>query len=166
MASCYRHKDRETGVSCGHCGRPLCPDCVRHGPTGVRCRDCLRLPRTAMGVATSRQLLRAAVCALLVAVPGGLLFGWLHLGGLWPAALLGLLIGSAALAGSRHHRDLPVQIVAALMAMLSMLIATLLPIASSVRHLAIGPLLALLSSPRGVVLFLATGVAAVARFRF
>ena len=39
---CYRHHDRETFVSCGKCGKPLCPDCVHHGPVGVRCVDCLR----------------------------------------------------------------------------------------------------------------------------
>ena len=44
--TCYRHRDRETWVSCGRCGRPLCPDCVRHGPVGVRCDDCLRPARS------------------------------------------------------------------------------------------------------------------------
>lgn len=39
---CYRHPNRETYVSCGKCGKPLCPDCVNHGPVGVRCADCLR----------------------------------------------------------------------------------------------------------------------------
>ena len=42
---CYRHANRETRVSCGRCGKYLCPDCVRHGPVGVRCSDCLRTPR-------------------------------------------------------------------------------------------------------------------------
>lgn len=40
--TCYRHPQRPTWVSCGRCGQPLCPDCVRHGPVGVRCADCLR----------------------------------------------------------------------------------------------------------------------------
>lgn len=40
--TCYRHPDRETWVSCGRCGKPLCPDCMRHGPVGVRCVECLR----------------------------------------------------------------------------------------------------------------------------
>jgi len=25
MATCYRHPNRETGVSCSNCGRPICP---------------------------------------------------------------------------------------------------------------------------------------------
>lgn len=38
---CYRHPNRETLVTCGRCGRPLCPDCMHHGPVGVRCTECL-----------------------------------------------------------------------------------------------------------------------------
>ncbi|MEI6520678.1 MAG: hypothetical protein WCO98_11675 [bacterium] len=40
--TCYRHPDRITAVSCGKCGKPLCPDCINHGPVGIRCIDCLR----------------------------------------------------------------------------------------------------------------------------
>ena len=36
---CYRHPDRETGVSCSECGRPICPDCMTFGPVGIRCPD-------------------------------------------------------------------------------------------------------------------------------
>ncbi len=38
---CYRHPDRKTYVSCGRCGKPLCPDCMRFGPVGIRCDECL-----------------------------------------------------------------------------------------------------------------------------
>lgn len=36
---CYRHPDRETGVSCSECGRGICPDCMTFGPVGIRCPD-------------------------------------------------------------------------------------------------------------------------------
>jgi membrane associated rhomboid family serine protease len=42
MAVCYRHKDRETGVSCSNCGNPICPDCMTATPVGMRCPDCAR----------------------------------------------------------------------------------------------------------------------------
>jgi membrane associated rhomboid family serine protease len=42
MASCYRHPDRETGVSCSNCGRPICPDCMTPTPVGMRCPECSR----------------------------------------------------------------------------------------------------------------------------
>lgn len=36
---CYRHPDRETGVSCSDCGRGICPDCMTFGPVGIRCPE-------------------------------------------------------------------------------------------------------------------------------
>jgi membrane associated rhomboid family serine protease len=39
LQRCYRHPDRETGVSCSECGRPICPDCMTFGPVGIRCPD-------------------------------------------------------------------------------------------------------------------------------
>jgi membrane associated rhomboid family serine protease len=39
MLTCYRHPDRETGVSCSECGRGICPDCMHFGPVGIRCPD-------------------------------------------------------------------------------------------------------------------------------
>jgi membrane associated rhomboid family serine protease len=40
MATCYRHPNRETGVSCSNCGNPICPDCMTSTPVGMRCPDC------------------------------------------------------------------------------------------------------------------------------
>src|SRR5689334_2056542 len=42
MATCYRHPNRETGVSCSNCGKPICPDCMTATPVGMRCPDCSR----------------------------------------------------------------------------------------------------------------------------
>lgn len=38
--ACYRHPDRETGVSCSNCGRPICPECMTPTPVGMRCPEC------------------------------------------------------------------------------------------------------------------------------
>jgi membrane associated rhomboid family serine protease len=38
--TCYRHPDRETGVSCSNCGRPICPECMTSTPVGMRCPEC------------------------------------------------------------------------------------------------------------------------------
>jgi membrane associated rhomboid family serine protease len=40
--TCYRHPDRETGVSCSSCGRPICPECMTPTPVGMRCPECAR----------------------------------------------------------------------------------------------------------------------------
>jgi membrane associated rhomboid family serine protease len=40
--TCYRHPDRETGVACSNCGRPICPECMTSTPVGMRCPECAR----------------------------------------------------------------------------------------------------------------------------
>jgi membrane associated rhomboid family serine protease len=42
MATCYRHPNRETGVSCSNCDRPICPDCMTPTSVGMRCPECAR----------------------------------------------------------------------------------------------------------------------------
>src|SRR4051794_25324598 len=38
--TCYRHPNRETGVSCSSCGKPICPECMTPTPVGMRCPEC------------------------------------------------------------------------------------------------------------------------------
>lgn len=42
MQTCYRHPNRETGVSCSNCGRPICPECMTSTPVGMRCPECAK----------------------------------------------------------------------------------------------------------------------------
>jgi membrane associated rhomboid family serine protease len=39
LPTCYRHPDRETGLSCSECGRPICTECMTVAPVGLRCPD-------------------------------------------------------------------------------------------------------------------------------
>src|SRR4051794_21185627 len=39
MPYCYRHPDRETGLSCSECGRPICYECMTTAPVGLRCPE-------------------------------------------------------------------------------------------------------------------------------
>jgi membrane associated rhomboid family serine protease len=47
---CYRHPDRETGVSCSDCGRGICPDCMTFGAVGIRCPEHAGKPQGAAKV--------------------------------------------------------------------------------------------------------------------
>ncbi|MEV7795421.1 rhomboid family intramembrane serine protease [Streptomyces sp. NPDC087512] len=39
---CYRHPDRETGIRCTRCERPICPECMVNASVGFHCPDCAR----------------------------------------------------------------------------------------------------------------------------
>jgi len=39
---CYVHPNRETGLRCNRCERPICAQCAIHTPTGYRCKECVR----------------------------------------------------------------------------------------------------------------------------
>jgi len=68
--TCYRHADRETWVTCGRCGKPLCPDCMMHGPVGVRCRECL-VPQGTTGTAGTLdpdRVKKAVTAAIVLAL--------------------------------------------------------------------------------------------------
>jgi membrane associated rhomboid family serine protease len=94
MEVCYRHPNRETGVSCSSCGRPICPDCMTTTPVGMRCPECAR-ERTRVrhfrGGAAETPLVTYVLIganvavAIVVAVLGGAGTGlgsdWIHRNG-------------------------------------------------------------------------------------
>lgn len=41
VPTCYRHRDRETYISCQRCGRPICPDCMTEAAVGFQCPECV-----------------------------------------------------------------------------------------------------------------------------
>jgi hypothetical protein len=63
---CYRHPDRETGLYCVQCGRPICTECVRPAFVGQLCPECARerRPRNYQ-VSTSTLLLTGSVTFML-----------------------------------------------------------------------------------------------------
>ncbi len=61
---CYRHPDRETGLSCSECGRPVCADCANFGPVGIRCPDHASVRQGSAARIKPRPVLRAPGVAL------------------------------------------------------------------------------------------------------
>ena len=42
---CYRHPDREAGVTCQRCDRTICPECMHQASVGVHCPECVQQNR-------------------------------------------------------------------------------------------------------------------------
>ncbi|MFG2498389.1 rhomboid family intramembrane serine protease [Streptomyces sp. NPDC048441] len=106
LPGCYRHPDRETGISCNRCERPICPECMISASVGFQCPECVRegsgtghaptanQPRTLAGgsIADDPRLITKIILGLNAAVfiavlaMGDRLVNELVLVGAWPPA--------------------------------------------------------------------------------
>ncbi len=68
MATCYRHSNRETGVSCSNCGRPICPDCMTATSVGMRCPVCAKQRTKVRTAATMNAEPRVTVAIIVTCV--------------------------------------------------------------------------------------------------
>ena len=77
MEACYRHPNRETGVSCSNCGRPICPDCMTPTSVGMRCPECARQRQDVrtMRATSDAPVLTYILIGINVAVALGALMG-------------------------------------------------------------------------------------------
>ena len=78
MEVCYRHPNRETGVRCSNCDRPICPDCMTSTSVGMRCPECARQGRTrvrTINSLTNEPQLTYILIAVNVLAGLGSLFG-------------------------------------------------------------------------------------------
>jgi hypothetical protein len=83
---CYRHPDRETGLHCIQCGRPICGECATMTSVGQLCPDDRRARRPSNYKVSAADVIVGGVVALfasaLVALPVALFvgrlgfFGW------------------------------------------------------------------------------------------
>jgi hypothetical protein len=93
---CAAHPDVETELSCGKCGRPICPDCMVQTPVGIRCRDCARLKRLPTFSVSKRRYLIASGVGLAVAAAAGALWAVIAHVTLFFSILIPAAIGYAA----------------------------------------------------------------------
>jgi membrane associated rhomboid family serine protease len=125
MPTCYRHPDRETGLSCSECGRPICTECMTAAPVGLRCPDhagsrkvvkapriVRRAPSGATDALVTKSLIAANVVIYLITAvqgrglnaPGGrLFFEWLLYGPLVASGGWWRLVTAAFLHASILH---------------------------------------------------------------
>ena len=95
--TCYRHPDRETGVSCSSCGRPICTACMTPTPVGMRCPECARERTRVRTVATLTE--EPVVTYVLIALNVAAFVGSLAAGGAVASRGGGSVIDNGALFG-------------------------------------------------------------------
>lgn len=72
---CYRHPDRETGLRCNRCGKPICAKCARRVATGYRCPDCIKSLQKTFDTAKPIDFVLGFVVAAVLSYIGAMLIG-------------------------------------------------------------------------------------------
>lgn len=62
---CYRHTDRETGLRCIQCERPICAECATPTPVGQLCPECRRERRPRNYQVSAGNVILGGLVALL-----------------------------------------------------------------------------------------------------
>jgi hypothetical protein len=76
---CYRHPNRETGLHCTNCNRPICAECATPTSVGQICPECRKLRRPVNYQVSPRDVILGGIvgffASALVALPLGLFLG-------------------------------------------------------------------------------------------
>jgi hypothetical protein len=115
---CANHPSRTTGVRCSDCGKPICPDCMVFSPVGVKCRECSKLPRSALVTLRPSRAVKAVGASLGVGTLAG--FGYyMLLGGIgffffafFIGMAIGALVGEAVSRASGRYHGLETALIA------------------------------------------------------
>lgn len=91
---CTWHSDRETLLRCARCGKPMCPECARPHPVGLRCKECMRETRSPLYRVSAGRYAVAGVTALASGSAAALLLAAIfgQLGGIF-ALIIGFVGG-------------------------------------------------------------------------
>jgi hypothetical protein len=77
---CYRHPDRETGLHCSVCGRPICAECATVTPVGQICPDDRKARRPLNYQISAVDVIVAVVVALFASALVAFLLSLFRLG--------------------------------------------------------------------------------------
>jgi hypothetical protein len=109
---CYVHPNRETGLRCNQCERPICTTCAIRTPTGYRCKECVKGQQKKFETAEWYDYLFgfsvAGILSLIASILAGLVSGFgIFLFFLVAAAAstVGVVIAESARFVTRRHRS-------------------------------------------------------------
>jgi hypothetical protein len=77
---CYRHPERETGLHCTQCGRPICGECATMTPVGQLCPDDRRARRPSNYQVSAGDVIVAGLVAFFATAVVAFLLGLFRLG--------------------------------------------------------------------------------------
>ncbi len=89
---CAKHRNVETNLACGKCGKPICPKCLVQTPVGVRCSECAQLKSLPTYQVSTGYYLRAVGAGIGIAIVCG--FVWWAINLILPFLFLRLLIAA------------------------------------------------------------------------
>ena len=92
---CYNHPDRETGLRCNRCERPICTSCAVLTPTGYRCKECVRGAQKVFDTAQWYDYPLAFIIAFVLAAIGSQIAGRMGFFTLFIAPVFGVIIAEA-----------------------------------------------------------------------
>lgn len=93
---CVNHPDRETGLRCHRCDRPICYQCAIKTPVGQICPDCYKAAQAKYYNGTSTDVVVGSVIALVLGVVfGALAYLFLNMIG-WFSFIVAFFAGPAA----------------------------------------------------------------------
>ncbi len=123
---CTWHPDRETLLRCARCGKPMCPECSRRHPVGLRCKECAQAMRSPLyKVSTSDFAIAGLVGLVLATIAAGVMT---FIGGLWFIALfvgpaIGGFVGETMSRVVRNKRGRGMQLLAGVCIVLGAMLA-------------------------------------------
>lgn len=89
---CYRHPDRETGLLCTNCGRPICSACARPAAVGQLCPECIKERRPVNYKVSAQDIILGFVVAIIASAIVSVILSFIPFGG-WIGWILLLMLG-------------------------------------------------------------------------
>lgn len=135
---CANHPNRETGLRCNRCGKPICSACAVRTPVGYRCRECVRGQQKIFDTALRRDYVVAATVSAIGAGIGIGLLAFLGFFGLFLAPVLGGGLAEVVRWAVRRRRSRRLPTVAVLGGAVGSVPHLVLPLAGAAAALTVG----------------------------
>jgi hypothetical protein len=102
---CYNHPERETGLRCNRCERPICTSCAVLTPTGYRCKECVRGQQKVFDTAQWIDYPLAFFIAGTISFAGSYISTFLSWFIIFVAPIFGMIIAEAVRFAVRKRRS-------------------------------------------------------------